>query len=110
MGNADAMQEFRLERDGERTLTFVGELLAEVSSRTYHGETQNRWTDIRLYRTKAGTLVVQQVGSTTWQGEHDRYSATVCADEAEVIAHLGYGWLAKQLYDKTGISYDEWVE
>jgi len=106
----DEMQEFKLERDGEKTLAFTGELLAEVSSRTYSGETQNRWTEIKLYRTKAGVLVVQEVGNTTWQGEHDRHSATICDDEDAVIACLGYGWLAKRLYEKSSISYEERIE
>lgn len=93
-------------RDDDRDLKFCGELLAATDSPQKSG----RWTELRLYRTQAGTYVAEQVGRTSWDGEHDRNAAWVCADTDEVIAALGTGWLAKELYEKAGIECVEKIE
>ena len=109
------MQTYTLKRDGEPNLRFDGELIAEVSSSDersasdYSGST-GRWSELALYRTKGGKLVASEVGRTRWQGEHDRHSATVCADAAAVAEALGPGWLAKQLYDAAELDVAEVVE
>ena len=47
-------------RDGRtRVIEFEGDLLAEVSSRRARGP---RWTELRLFRTDAGSYVLEKVG------------------------------------------------
>lgn len=104
-----------VERAGDRDIRFVGELIGEVSSSAnnassnYSGST-GRWSELRLYRSRGGKLICEQIGKTQWIGEHDRCSGAVCDTEAEVIAFFGLGWLAKELYDEAGIDYAEAVE
>lgn len=110
----ESMKQYNLTRDGERDLRFTGRILADVSSHSYRGDSQNRWTELALYQTKAGKYVVQSVGRTIWEGENNRYSATVCDDTEKVIETLtieGYlSALAKELLDEAKIDYSEEVE
>jgi hypothetical protein len=46
-------------RDGDRLLTFDGELLAHVSSRI---DGRDRWTEMRVYRTTGGSYILEKVG------------------------------------------------
>jgi EXLDI family protein len=75
-------------RDGLPNLRFSGTKIADVSSHSHQGSQQNRWTEIKIYRTAAGKSVVKIIGRTCWQGERDRHEAHVCADEAAVITAL----------------------
>jgi hypothetical protein len=61
------MQAYRIRRDGQQYLVFSGRLVAEASDRLRHGTAQDRWTDIRVYRTATGSYVVEQVMRTLWQ-------------------------------------------
>jgi hypothetical protein len=45
-------------RDGDRLLTFEGQLLAHISSQ----RDTPRWTEMSLYKTVAGTYVLEKVG------------------------------------------------
>jgi len=109
------VEEFVIERDGERPIKFTGELLGEVSSSSnnassdYSGQT-GRWSILRLYRTQAGKYVCEQIGKTQWQGEHNRYSGAVCDTDQQVVDFFGLGWLAKELYDECDIDYSEIVD
>jgi hypothetical protein len=67
-------------RDNEQTLDFTGVLLAEKDSRV---QTKNRWIELRLYRTQAGSYVLEGIGRTTVPGEIDRCWAQV-SDEPEL--------------------------
>lgn len=75
-------------RDGQPNLRFRGAKIADVSSHSYRGDRQDRWTEIGIYRKVGGQYVVEILGRTIWQGESDRHSAYVCADGAAVIAAL----------------------
>lgn len=68
-------------RDGDRTITFNGELLAAVSSRT---EEKDRWIELRLFLTEGGTYVLYGVGCTRVPGEVERPWVQL-ADEPEGI-------------------------
>lgn len=46
-------------RDGNRLIQFDGELLASVSSRN---DGRDRWTEMRVYRTQGGSLILEKVG------------------------------------------------
>ena len=95
------MQTYTIQRDNHPDLQFSGDLIAHVSSSESTGS-PGRWTVLDLYRTEGGNYVAVQIGRTIWEGERDRFSAQVCANPAEVMAYLGHGWLAKDLYAYAG--------
>jgi len=109
------MEQHVVERDGDRNIKFTGEMIASASSSAnnahsdYSGST-GRWTELRLYRTKAGKFVCEQIGRTQWQGEKDRYSGAICETTDEVQDFFGHGWLAKDLYYAANIDTAEEVE
>jgi hypothetical protein len=108
----DDVQTYRVKRDGEPDLRFIGRKRAEVwsggdhSRPNYSGST-GRWTELALYQVKNGKYICTSIGRTQWQGEHDRYTAIVCDTEAAVVEFFGHGWLAKRLYDAAGIDSAE---
>jgi len=109
------MKTYTLINDGARNVSFTGEKLAKVSSHSNVGPGQNRWTEIKLYRTQGGALVLKITGRTCWQGESDRHRAIVCADEDAVVTALiddnggELGDLAKELIEAVGIDATEKV-
>ena len=96
------MKTYVIHNDNAPDVRFTGELLASVTSRG-DGDSCGRWTNLDLYKTAGGKYVCHQIGVTCREGERDRYRVEVCADEAEVIDFFGHGWLAKALYDESGI-------
>jgi hypothetical protein len=105
---------YKLINDGARDVVFDGEELAEASSRSASGSRQNRWTELRLFRSEGGTLILKIVGRTLWQGESDRHEVVLCGtsgeggEEAVVTALMaGNGGrlsdLAKDLLEASGI-------
>lgn len=104
------METIIVERDNDADLRFQGEKIASASSHHYEGPRNIRWTELTLYRTQGGKLVCEEVGQTRWDGERTRYSAIVANAESELVKALGYGWLAKELYDSAGIEYVEDIE
>jgi len=100
------MQEFQLRRDREAPLVFTGEMLAEVSTRAE----RPRWAELRLYRTRSGAMVAEEVGKTTVDGECDRHKVWYCHDATDVRHNLGDGSLAKQLYLEAGLDGVESVK
>lgn len=111
------MESYNLRNDEGRDIKFIGHIIADVSSHTTNGPSQNRWTEITIYRTKGGKIIVQIVGRTQWQGESDRHEVSVCETEAEVIKALEYpddggilGWLAKDALDEAGIDHETVIE
>jgi hypothetical protein len=104
-----------VQRDGDRDIEFDGELIAEAetsannASPDYSGDT-GRWTELQLYRTKAGKFVASCVSRTQWQGERDTHEAAVCENEADVVDFFGHGRLAKHIFGAAEISDAETVE
>jgi EXLDI family protein len=88
------MPEYRIRRDGQQYLVFSGHVVAEASDRFRHGQEQERWTDIRVYRTDTGSYVVEQVLRTLWQkGDAVWYQGDLCPTPQEVYRAL-VGWEA----------------
>jgi hypothetical protein len=50
-------------RDGRRVITFQGELVASASSA--NPSSKGRWTELRVYRSKGGSWIVEKVGRST---------------------------------------------
>lgn len=99
----------RLTRSGERDVRFEGVLLAEVSNRSHQGPFQNRWTEIDVYRTVAGKFVCQVTQRSLWVNEADHFEVYVRDRLDELVDVLGYGALAKELYDDLGVDASEEV-
>lgn len=103
------MDTFELAIDNEPTLKFNGILLGEVSSYKPHSD-RGRWSEIYLYQTQSSKYVCHVIGRSVNPGEHDRFSGAVCEDIEAVKKFLGFGWLAKELYDECGISTAQVIE
>lgn len=86
--------EFRV-RDGEREFTFTGCVIGEASSGS---PDRDRWTDIVIYRTAAGSYIVTIVGRTTYDDEHERHKAQVSETAAGAVESL-------YLLDGDGVRY-----
>jgi EXLDI family protein len=83
------MPEYRIRRDGQQYIVFSGHVVAEASNRFQHGHEQDRWTDIRVYRTDTGSYVVEQVLRSLWQkGDAVWYQGDLCATPREVFRAL----------------------
>ena len=83
------MPEYRIRRDGQQYLVFSGHVVAEASNRFRHGQAQDRWTDIRVYRTDTGSYVVEQVLRSLWQkGDAVWYQGDLCPTPQEVYVAL----------------------
>jgi hypothetical protein len=75
------MPKYKLERTGQAPLSFEGALIAENEGKWAAGKEQNRWHDLRLYRTSGGKYVLQIEYCTQWQGELSYAQAEVVAAE-----------------------------
>jgi len=95
-----------LERDNDRSLRFTGKLLAEVRSE----EKSGYWCELKLYVTASDAWVAQEIGRTIWEGRSDRFKASVCKTDAELIEYLGCGWLAQKLYKLVNVDCVETIE
>jgi len=82
------MDQVTLTRDGKRDLRFVGDMLAEAGGKWRNGREQTRWTELTLYRTAAGKLVLHRQYRTLWQGEENGSSAEVYADAKSLVEAL----------------------
>ena len=103
------METITLINDNAPDIRFKGELIAKTwsnanNSSSYYSGSVGRWMQLELYRTASGRFVCQSTGYTRWDGEQDRRKAAVCESESEVITFFGHGWLAKDLYEKAGIT------
>jgi len=83
------MPDYRIRRDSQQYIVFSGHVVAEVSNRFRHGHEQDRWTDIRVYRTDSGSYVVEQVLRSLWQkGDAVWYQGDLCTTPREVFRAL----------------------
>lgn len=85
------MTTYRLERVSAVDLVFEGELLAEVTTdegsaaniaRSRDGE--DRWQEVRVYRTDRDFWVVEHMGGSRVPGETARIRATACRSVDDV--------------------------
>lgn len=94
-------------RDGNRLISFDGELLTSVSSRI---DNRDRWTEMRVYRTVGGSYILEKVGRSM------RLHMPGCSDILKELplfqqAHpgedpdAGYSW-CEQCCPADGEEYD----
>lgn len=98
-----------IKRDNAPDLKFKGVLIASNSSRTYTND-HGRWFEIALYKTVGGKFVCQRKEYTQWQGENNRYFASVCDSVDCVKNFFGQGRYSKKLYKEAGIDNIEIVD
>ena len=82
------MDTFTVLRDGQRTIRFVGERLAEASGRLSFGEEQYRWYELTLYRHENRRYVVAWRYHTHWQGEMDHAQVETYATLKDAFSAL----------------------
>jgi len=100
LDKSSAMENFKLKIENAPDIHFTGELLAFVSS---DENNSGRWTELVLYKTKSGRYICHQIGRTRYVNERDRFSGRVCNSAKEIIEFFGHQWLAKKLYEASGL-------
>ncbi len=90
----------RIQRDNGPDLVFTGTLLARVDSRA-RKQDHREWTEIEVWRTRAGELVAVRRSCREPVGPVAR-TAERFDHMAEVAAWLGWSWLTRQLYAQCG--------
>jgi len=86
--NDNSVRQYELKPTSGRTVRFKGQKLADVSGRWVGGREQNRYTDLKLYKTSGGRYILWICYNTCWQGEQDCYTAHVCQTPEDVYARL----------------------
>jgi len=84
----DQFQPITITRDGQPPLKFSGQEITSASNSVAHGQQQNRWTEVSIYRTRGGKIVLKVTHRTIWQGESNHTLATSVATAAEAIEWL----------------------
>lgn len=95
------LETYRVQRDGERDITFTGERLAQYSSAWRGGR---RYT-AAVYRTAGGRIVCERIGETQWHGERTRHEAAICERLEDIAAFFGFDALAKELYSELAYAH-----
>lgn len=88
----------------------IQERVREIASVSSHNPVSNptRWTVLTLYKNEEGDLLCQEAGMSAVPGEVTRYQLARASAEEELIEKVGYGWLAKRMYDDAGIQHAVW--
>jgi hypothetical protein len=103
---ATELCEVNIRRPGKRDLRFKGEMLAGVRTGVGFG----RGWDYRVYRTAGGKIVAVQTGLTSFLGEQDRVSVEVFDKVEDVQQFFGATELAKVLYQRLGLTFEEFLD
>ncbi len=106
--DTESTEQFRIAREpGQSDLAFEGWLEATVSSKDH--DDQTRWSELSVYQTVSGKIVLQSVGRSSQQGEVDLLMTTVLDefDDNKVVSFFGHRWLAKKLYEDLEIDAAE---
>jgi len=103
------MEQFVVERDGNRDLEFSGVVLGTGSFGTggtsgFPGD-WTRGTSVDIYRTVGGRYVVGVKQWSCYEGEGDIYRAAVCDTPADVFA-----WLVEDAGGRLGRASKEALE
>lgn len=75
------MDHYILERYNRPALEFDGEILAGAST---HQEGDERWQEVRIYRTETGKYVTEMIGRSLVEGETDIIQVYVFDNPADV--------------------------
>jgi hypothetical protein len=89
--NTDNDKQIELEQTHGKGVRFTGEVIAEASGHRVGGKEQSRYTDLTLYRTKAGKYILFIEHITCWEGEQNTSTLHVCDDAHRVFDVLSDG-------------------
>lgn len=100
------MKRYELRNDKGNDIAFTGELIASVDSRDFRRApgVPTRWTELRLYETRAGKFICEICGRATNPGEVDRFQVKVANNEREVFRNFKSTYLSKALFDEAGLT------
>lgn len=84
---------FELPRDGQEPLSFLGYFLGTGSSQR---DDKDRWTEIDIYVTSAGTFVLHVMGHSSVPGEVTRNTVSTHVDARSMV---------KGMAKRHGLSY-----
>jgi hypothetical protein len=87
------MEKIRVKRDGEKDLSFTGQLVASASSQWVNGKDQTRWNEIEVYQTAGGKWVYSRAYITRWQGEACSNEAHIFETAEQLVDYLAEGGL-----------------
>ncbi len=82
------MEEYTLERTGDRPIKFNGELIAYASTNYGQGPCQRRWWQLALYQTDSGKFAMHINYHTDWHGEFDKSEVFVEDTIESVVEQL----------------------
>jgi len=82
------MEKFIISRDGLPPISFLGECIGTGSNHSHQGPRQNRWTVVKIYKTKGGHYVAYVHYFTCYEGESDTRRAVASATAGELIDWL----------------------
>ena len=102
-------EKITVQRDNKSNLSFIGNSLGSASSFD-NNDQSDRWTELELYESVAGSYVCSEICRTIHDGERDRFRASVRSDTVGVIEFFGHRWLAQELYSNSGIEDVETIE
>ncbi len=105
----DDNTKYVLTRTGKADVSFSGRRLAWESNRECRGDRQNRWTEVAVYQTAAGKIILHVVDRSVWQGEGDCREVHVLDALTDLPPVLGHSDLAKRVYDDLGVDATEEV-
>jgi EXLDI family protein len=76
---------YKIRRDGERALAFSGRIIGSADDKDHNS---TRWTNVTIYRTASGRVVVEVEDRTQWQGESDHVRADSFGTATGAISYL----------------------
>lgn len=105
----------RLSGEGPNLL-FDGQIIGEITTQN-RGGSKDRWQEVRLWETRGGAWIVENVGCSTREGEREFRSATVVeASDTEMEMRLAVmEWLewsppARELSRAMEWKFNRWVD
>ncbi len=102
---AKSNKQIVLPRTGKPNLSFKGKELA--ASTTNPDGIKQRWAEMKVFKTVSGKYVTQILGFSTVKGEVTRSTVKIADTPEDIPNLLGFGYLAKQIYDKLKLMLDQ---
>lgn len=95
------MRAIRLRNDHGLDVDFTGELIGRAGGNDL--TPKERWSELHLYRTEAGAYVAHELKCSTVANERTKFRVHHAKTTEGLVAALGEGWLAKRLYEESGL-------
>lgn len=94
-----------LERTGKADISFKGKELANSTSNP--DGVKQRWTEMKVFKTISGKYITQVLGLSKIKGEVTRSTVNIADTPDDIPNILGFGDLAKQIYAKLMIMFNQ---